>query len=126
MFTNQDPFAAYQQSSVDARAASANQHELVRMLLEGCLDELGKVAGHIDARRFEAKAKSVEKCLNIIMGMDAMLDMENGGELAANLHQLYDFSHRQLLNASINNDTVMLNSVSEVISNIHQGWQSFD
>lgn len=126
MFTNDDPFSAYQQSSVDARAASASQHELVRMLLEGCMEELAKLSGHIEARQFEAKAKSTEKCLNIIMGMDAMLDMENGGELAANLHQLYDFCHRQLLTASAHSDISKLESVEKVLRNIHEGWQNFE
>ncbi|QIZ76800.1 flagellar export chaperone FliS [Ferrimonas lipolytica] len=126
MFTNNDPFAAYQQSSVEARAASANQHDLVRMLLEACLDELTKIEGHIDNRRIAEKGASVDKCLNIIMGMDAMLDMENGGELAANLHQLYDFCHRQLLSASINSDTTKLAPIVQVITDINDGWQHFE
>jgi flagellar secretion chaperone FliS len=122
MLNEYDPFSAYQQTSLDAKLASATSHDMVRMLLDGLLEELERVTGHMERKQFEAKGTSVNKCLNIVYGLDSMLDLDNGAEVATNLHNLYDYCSRQLVTASVENDPVALTPVVKVIQDIRAGW----
>jgi flagellar protein FliS len=126
MLNEHDPFNAYQQASLDARLASATSHDMVRMLLEGLLEELDRVSGHMEHKQFEAKGVSVNKCLNIVYGLDSMLDLENGGEVATNLHRLYDYCSRQLVAASVENDPETLVPVVKVVRDIREGWSNLN
>ncbi|OXS02721.1 flagellar export chaperone FliS [Shewanella algae] len=126
MFYEQDPFSGYRQASLDARAAAANPHEMVRMLLDGLLDELARASGHMERKAFEAKGQSINKCLNVIHGLDVLLDIENGGEIASNLNRLYDYCSRQLVNASVENDPEALQAVVHVIQQIREGWAQLE
>lgn len=116
---------AYQQVDLQAQAASATPHQLVVMLIDGLLDELVRTRGHIQARRLSEKSQSISKGINILMGLDSALDLDNGGEIAENLHQLYQYAQLQLYQASIKNDVSQLDVVEVVLGNIREGWTSF-
>ncbi|MDW1918157.1 flagellar export chaperone FliS, partial [Vibrio sp. Vb0349] len=50
---------------------------------------------------------------------------ENGGEIADNLRQLYDFCQVELYYASVQNDADRLMNVERVMGNIREGWMNF-
>jgi len=114
---------AYQETTNEAQAATADPHKLVVMLIEGFLDELERAQGHIQAQRFEHKGRSISKCMDILAGLDSALDVEQGGEVADNLHNLYEFCALTLYKVSISNETEQLASVFTVMDNLKQGWQ---
>ncbi|QXO18287.1 MULTISPECIES: flagellar export chaperone FliS [Vibrio] len=118
-------YDSYQQVDLDAQAAAATPHQLVVMLIDGLLDEVERVRGHIQMGRLAAKGTGINKCMNILIGLDSALDLDNGGELAQNLHQLYDFCQVELYQASVNNDVERLGAVESVMENIKQGWMNF-
>jgi flagellar protein FliS len=120
----QNGFEAYQHAALEARAATADPHQLVLMLIDGLLDELARAAGHLQAGRFDRKGKSITKCLDILSGLDTALDIEKGGEVAAQLRQLYDFCGRQLFEVSLHNDPAGLAVVEQILGNLREGWQS--
>lgn len=115
-------FNAYSQAAVDARAATADPYQLVLMLVDGLLDELARTQGHIEARNFERKGQSINKCLQILGGLDSALDMDKGGELAENLRRLYEHCGQQLFRVSVSNDIITLNQVINIISELKEGW----
>ena len=115
---------AYQHAATEARAASASPQELVLMLIDGLLDEIARADGHMKARNFERKGRSISKCMQILGGLDTALDMENGGETALNLHRLYDYCGRQLFEASLRNEVEGLRAVERILSNLREGWQA--
>ena len=83
-------YDSYQQVDLDAQAAAANPHQLVIMLIDGLLDEVERIRGHLAANRLAEKGNGINKCMNILIGLTSALDDENGGEIAENLRQLYD------------------------------------
>ncbi|GAB6261796.1 flagellar export chaperone FliS [Photobacterium sp. CCB-ST2H9] len=125
MLMQNSGFDSYQSVDLDAQAASANPHQLVLMLIDGLLDELIRVKGHIESKRLEAKSKGISKCMNILIGLDSALDIEAGGELAANLHDLYEFCIGELFKASSQNKAEHLDSVEKVMTNVREGWEGF-
>lgn len=124
MFEQDDVLAAYQQAATHAKAASANPHQLVLMLIDGLLDEMARAEGHLQARQFERKGQAIAKCLDILGGLDSALDMEQGGELAMNLHRLYDYCGQRLFEISASNQTDGFAEVRKIISELREGWEA--
>jgi flagellar protein FliS len=118
-------YDSYQQVDLDAQAASANPHQLVVMLIDGLLDEIERIRGHLAANRLEEKGIGINKCMNILIGLSSALDEENGGEIAENLRQLYDFCQVELYYGSTQNDAERLDNVERVMGNVREGWMNF-
>ncbi|HAS6861309.1 TPA: flagellar export chaperone FliS [Vibrio parahaemolyticus] len=118
-------YDSYQQVDLDAQAAAANPHQLVIMLIDGLLDEIERIRGHLAAKRLAEKGAGINKCMNILIGLTSALDDENGGEIAENLRQLYDFCQVELYYASVKNDADRLMNVERVMGNIREGWMNF-
>ncbi|MBD0786796.1 flagellar export chaperone FliS [Vibrio sp. Y2-5] len=118
-------YDSYQQVDLNAQAAAATPHQLVVMLIDGLLDEVERIRGHLAEGRLAAKGAAISKCMNILIGLDSALDIENGGELAENLHQLYDFCQIELYQASVQKDVQRLTNVETVMGNIREGWVNF-
>lgn len=118
-------YDSYQQVDLDAQAAAANPHQLVIMLIDGLLDEVERIRGHLAANRLAEKGNGINKCMNILIGLTSALDDENGGEIAENLRQLYDFCQVELYYASVQNDANRLVNVECVMGNIREGWMNF-
>ncbi|WP_404764501.1 flagellar export chaperone FliS [Vibrio alginolyticus] len=118
-------YDSYQQVDLDAQAAAANPHQLVIMLIDGLLDEVERIRGHLAANRLAEKGNGINKCMNILIGLTSALDDENSGEIAENLRQLYDFCQVELYYASVQNDANRLVNVERVMGNIREGWMNF-
>ncbi|MGL5610141.1 MAG: lateral flagellar export chaperone LafC [Aeromonas veronii] len=124
MFEHQDGYDAYQFAATQAKAASADPHQLVLMLMEGLLDEMARAEGHILARQFERKGQAISKCLQILGGLDSALDMDKGGKLAANLHRLYDYCGRKLFEISVSNNVEGFAEVRKILQELKEGWEA--
>ena len=118
-------YDSYQQVDLDAQAAAANPHQLVIMLIDGLLDEVERIRGHLAANRLAEKGNGINKWMNILIGLTSALDDEIGGEIAENLRQLYDFCQVELYYASVQNDANRLVNVERVMGNIREGWMNF-
>ncbi|MDX1301081.1 flagellar export chaperone FliS [Photobacterium sp.] len=125
MLMQNSGFDSYQSVDLDAQAASASPHQLVLMLIDGLLNELIRTKGHIEAKRLAEKGQAINKCMNILIGLDSALDMSSGGEVAMNLHDLYEFSQIELYQASVSNDTARIGNVERIMTNIREGWEGF-
>lgn len=117
-----DAYGNYHAVNLDAQTARASPVELVLLLTDGLLDELARARAHIEARRYEQKAASIDKCVEIINGLSSSLDFEQGGEVVANLARLYEFCAARLHGAGIKLDPAMLDEVVTILTTIRQGW----
>ena len=117
----QEAYGGYHAVNLDAQTARATPVELVLLLTDGLLDELARARAHIVARRYEAKAASIDKCVEIINGLASSLDLD-GGDTVASLARLYDFCARRLHGAGIKLDPAMVDEVIRVMTTIRSGW----
>lgn len=118
-----EAYGEYHAVNLDAQTSRASPVELVLLLTDGLLDELARARAHIAARRYEQKAVSIDKCVEIINGLSSSLDFEAGGETVANLARIYDFCASHLHGAGIKLDPTMVDEVIRVLTTIRQGWQ---
>lgn len=113
----------YQQTDLAIQAAAANPHQLVLMLFNGLMDELVRTKSHIVARRYERKAQSVNKCIDILNALTSSLDFDKGGELALSLANLYDYCVYRLYDASNKLSVESIKEVEVILGNLHDGWK---
>jgi flagellar protein FliS len=119
----QEAYGSYHSVNLDAQTSRASPVELVLLLTDGLLDELARARAHIVARRYEQKAASIDKCVEIINGLSSSLDYEQGGEVVANLARLYEFCAVRLQGAGIKLDPSMVDEVVGLLTTLRQGWQ---
>jgi len=119
----QEAYGSYHAVNLDAQTSRASPVELVLLLTDGLLDELARARAHIEARRYEQKAASIDKCVEIINGLSSSLDFEQGGETVVNLARIYDFCANHLHGAGIKMEPGMVDEVVRILTTIRQGWK---
>jgi flagellar protein FliS len=118
-------YDSYQHTEITSKAASASPAELVVMLINGLVDELDRAEGHIKAKNYMKKSACIKKSMRMLSGLSVAIDLENGGQLASNLRQLYQFCGKRLMKASIRNDLQELENVRKIVSQLREGWVGF-
>lgn len=120
---NYEAYRSYHSVNLGAQTAQASPVQLVLILMDGLLEELARARAHIAGRRYEAKANSLNKCVEILNGMAGALDTESGGEVVTNLGRLYDFCASRLNQAGMELSVTMVDEVVSLLETIKQGWQ---
>ncbi|NOT85657.1 MAG: flagellar export chaperone FliS [Methylococcaceae bacterium] len=114
-------YASVQTSS---QIEDASPHQLIVMLMEGFLARVNSAKGAIVQKDVEAKNVFINKAIGIIGGLHEALDLEKGGEIAQNLNNLYTYISKRLFQASIENNTEMLDEVAGLMREIKGGWDA--
>ena len=114
--------ASYGEVNVQAGTAYADSVQLIQMLFDGLIDSLSAAEGQIERNEIEAKGESISRAIRIVMGLQGSLDIEKGGEIAANLGDLYDYCNRRLMHANLKNDLEAVQEVKRLISEIREAW----
>lgn len=122
-YYNDNGFEQYRSVDLEAKAASASPYELVLVLFDGLLDELARAQGHIEAKRFEQKGASIEKCINILNGLNGVLDVDGGSEVVAGLARLYDYCIYRLSEVSVSLSPRELEEVVDLVGTLREGWE---
>lgn len=123
MYGNRQEFSGYGEADLAIRTAAATPHQLVIMLFNGLMDELVRAKGHINSLRYERKATSISKCIDILNALTSALDYERGGELALQLAGLYDYCVYRLYDASNSMSIEQIAEVEAILGNIREGWE---
>lgn len=118
-----DAYESYQAVNLKSQTTQASPVQLVLVLMDGLLDELARARAHIEARRYELKAASLEKCVGIINGLSSALDMDVGGDVVRNLARLYDYCAERLYRAGVDLNVTIVDEVSGLLDQIRGGWQ---
>ncbi len=118
-----ESFDSYRTIDLEAKATSASPYELVLVLFDGLLDELARVRGHIEGKRYQQKGRSLEKCMNILNGLNSALDYDNGGEVVQGLSRLYDYCIYRLSDVSVSLSLEGLDEVVGLLGVLREGWE---
>jgi len=118
----QEAYGSYHAVNLEAQTSRASPIELVLLLTDGLLEELARARAHIVGKRYEQRAQSINKCVDIINGLSSSLDFESGGQVVGNLADLYDFCAQHLNAAGIKQDPNMVDEVVKIMTTVRQGW----
>jgi flagellar protein FliS len=111
--------AAYQDSAVTTQSKG----RLIVLLYEGAIKFMKLAIKELQANNYEAKGQYINKARDIINELDAVLDMNTGGEIAANLRKLYCFMNNRLSEANVQRDPKMIQEVIDLMEELNQSWK---
>ncbi|WP_312513330.1 flagellar export chaperone FliS [Stutzerimonas nitrititolerans] len=112
----------YQSVNTNAQLVDATPHRLIQMLMEGGLTRLAQAKGAMERNDVALKGTLIGKTIDIVGGLRQGLNLEAGGEVAANLDSLYIYMTTRLVEANRKNDPTILNEVAGLLREIKSGW----
>lgn len=123
--TSSNPAGAYHSVGLETSVGNSNPHQLIVLLLAGARQAILLARGGIEQKDIPLKGSAITKAIDIILnGLRASLDLEQGGEIAANLSALYDYMARRLLRANMQNDLGALDEVLRLLTEIQEAWEA--
>ena len=114
----------YQSVNTQAQAIEADPHRLIQMLMEGGLTRLAQSRGAMERNQTALKGELVSKAIAIVGGLRQALNLEQGGELAVNLDNLYAYMTTRLMEANLKNDPAILEEVADLLREVKTGWDA--
>jgi len=111
---------AYQDSTVTTQSKG----RLIIMLYDGAIKFMKLAIRELEANNYEAKGRYINKTLDIINELNAVLNMNAGGEMASNLRKLYGFMTKHLSEANVKRDPQMIREVIKLMEELNQSWKA--
>jgi flagellar protein FliS len=97
---------------------------LIVMLYDGAIKFMKLAIKELEAGNYAEKGRYISKAQDIINELNAVLDMDAGGEVAANLRRLYLFMAKRLNEANIKKDPNMIRDVIKMMEELNQSWKA--
>ena len=114
----------YQTVNTQSQVGDASPHRLIQLLMEGGMSRLAQARGAMQHGQVAIKGELIGKAIGIIGGLREGLDLQKGGEVAANLDRLYEYMVSRLVEANRINDPAMLDEVAALLRNVKSGWDA--
>lgn len=115
---------SYRKVSLDSEISVASPHRIVQMMFAGGLERLAQSRYAIENSDMKNKGLFIGKAIGIINGLNNSLNMDDGGEIAGNLSQLYDFIIMKVTEANLKNDTQAIDDAVAVLRTLKEGWDA--
>lgn len=116
----------YRQQQVQHEIEQASPVRLVVMLYDKAMSLLRQAVLHIDRNNVKAKGEALNRVVEIIGELQAILNRDEGGVVAQNLDTMYEFMIRSVTLANLNNDPQPLDGVLMVLEELRKGWQELE
>jgi flagellar protein FliS len=107
----------------------ASPARLVQIMFEHVLSNLaatqgcmGRIKGNLPWTEVKSKGIAIGKAVRLLGQLDSTLDMERGGQIAQNLHNLYGYMLNRLTVANVTNDPEIVAEVAALVRKIKSGW----
>lgn len=137
MYTTASPFSpargaarvglanAYHQVGVHTGVSTATPHRLVGMLFEGLLSSLAQAQGAIAQGDVDAKGRALSRAVAIVdEGLKSALNLQQGGQLASDLSDLYAYITKRLTQANLHSDAAAVEECKRLIEPLREAWEA--
>lgn len=114
----------YQTVNTQSQVGDASPHRLIQLLMEGGMSRLAQARGAMQHGQVAIKGELIGKAIGIIGGLREGLDLQRGGDVAANLDRLYEYMVSRLVEANRSNDPALLDEVAGLLRNVKSGWDA--
>lgn len=118
---NANKYAAVHNESV---AEDASPHKLIQMLISGFFLRVNSAKGAILRNDYQEKSTQISKAVGIVGGLIDGLNLEQGGEIAENLNNLYGYITQRLFQATAENNVEILDEVSNLMREVETAWNA--
>jgi len=101
---------------------TASPAMLVAMLLDKAIAALNEASAAIDRGDIAGRHNANRKAIDIVAHLWGTLDLDRGGEIAANLDRLYAFMMRRLGDIDIKNEAQAAHDVIKLLDPLRKSW----
>ena len=129
MMNSRNAAAQYRAVRSHGLVTDVSPERLVQVMFEHILSHLAtaqgcmeRITGNLPLRDIQAKGVAISKSVRLIGQLEASLDMERGGQIAANLRNLYLYMLDRLTQANVTNDAQIVVEVAGLVRKIKTGW----
>lgn len=121
-YSTQSKLAAYRSVSAHGAVADADPHALVLTILDAALARVATARACIERRETRRMAELLHSAVVLIAELRGSLNLQDGGPLAQNLSELYDYMARRLIHANLNSDAAAVAEVLSLLGEIRGAW----
>jgi len=114
-----NPYQKYKQTSI----LSAPREQILLMLYEGAIKFTKLAIQAAEQKKIAERGSNIMRAYDIILELQVSLDHKVGGEIAAQLDQLYTYVLDQYTKANISGEIDPLRNSLKVIENLFDGWK---
>lgn len=116
--------AAYKRVDTETSVDGADAHKLVVLLFGALQQALGGAKLAMQRGDIPVKCKHISHAVRIFEeGLIAPLNLDAGGEVAANLQSLYRYCVKRLTHANMRNDVDAVDEVMGLVDTVADGWK---
>ena len=109
---------AYLQTQV----TTTSPGNILILLYDGAIKFLNRAKEGLAANDMAGKGIAISKTLDIINELDSTLNLDKGGDLAANLHNLYFFCNSRLVMANLKKDAKIIDEVIKILAGLRSAY----
>lgn len=103
-------------------AQSASPMQLVVMLYDGALRFLSEARSAQASGDLRTRARALQRVAAIVAECQCTLDLERGGEVAAELDRLYSYISARLLDVTVKRDATALDEIHHLMTTLRGAW----
>jgi len=112
-----------QQQYKKTQVATVDRGRLIVLLYEGAISFLTKAKACLDEKDIPGACNLINRAQDIIEELNASLNMEAGGDIAANLRRLYLFMGDELVQAKVKGKAEPLDEVVRMLTTLNEAWR---
>lgn len=123
--TGSQSVRSYADIGLETQVLGASPERLITLLYLGARAAIGQARIHLQEGRVAERGAAISKAIKIVdEGLKTGLNMEAGGEIAANLARLYDYIVRTLLTANLKANADQLDIADRLLADLAEAWQT--
>ena len=123
--TGSQSVRSYADIGLETQVLGASPERLITLLYMGARAAIGQARIHLQEGRVAERGAAISKAIKIVdEGLKTGLNMEAGGEIAANLARLYDYIVRTLLTANLPAHAEQLDIADRLLADLAEAWQT--
>ena len=116
-------YRKYSQAYQKAAVNTVDQRKLIVLLYEGAIKYLSIAVKKIGEGDYYESHTNLVRGKSIIAELLASLNMEQGGDIAANLQRLYAYIFNELIDANMQKDAPRIEQVILILRDLKDAWK---
>ena len=114
---------AYSNNYLENQIKSASPEQLLIMFYDGAIRFVSQAIQAMEENNIEKRNYSCNKACAIISELNATLDHNIGGKIAADLNLLYDYMIRELHTANSSSNAEKAKHIEKILFDLRETWK---
>ena len=123
MYASSNAYANADNAYKNNQVMGAPQKKLIIMLYDGAIRNLKLAKIAMNEKNIEKANNTLIKAQNIILELMSTLNFEAGGEIAKNLHALYQYMYEKTIAANVEKNPDHADEVIKFLEELKEVWE---